>query len=363
MSIEKSKTASAASQFKTDDERWQAVVGRDSSADGVFYYSVKTTGVYCRTVCQARRALRKNVAFHTTCEAAEACGFRPCKRCRPKDHSADNQHSQIIATVCRLIEQAEKPLDLAELARAAGMSRYHFHRLFKAHTGVTPNGYGTALRAKRLKQELSSASSVTHAIYGAGFASNSRFYESSNATLGMTPTMFRAGGKGVTIKFAIGQSYLGPILAAASEKGICAILLGDDPEELIQDLQDRFLHAEFIGGDQTFEKVVAQVVGFVSNPSIGLNLPLDIQGTAFQMRVWEALRQIPVGSRMSYTEIAESIGQPRSVRAVAQACGANSLAVAIPCHRVVRMDGSLSGYRWGVERKSQLLKRESELTD
>jgi AraC family transcriptional regulator, regulatory protein of adaptative response / methylated-DNA-[protein]-cysteine methyltransferase len=347
-------------RFTTDDERWKAVVDRDSLADGVFVYSVKTTGVYCRPVCSARLALRKNIAFHDTCEAAEKRGFRACKRCHPKSLSLNEQHAKIVAKACRLIEDAEEALNLEELAIAVGMSRYHFHRLFKALTGVTPNAYATAHRANRVKQELSSADSVTDAIYGAGFASNSRFYESSNATLGMAPKMFRAGGRGATIRFAVGESYLGTILVAASAKGICAISLGDGPEELVQDLQDRFPNAQFIGGDQEFEKLVAKVIGFVANPSAGLDLPLDIQGTAFQMRVWEALRQIPVGSRVSYSKIAEQIGQPKSVRAVAQACGANPLAVAIPCHRIVRLDGSLSGYRWGIERKNRLLQREEE---
>ena len=347
-------------RFITDDQRWQAVVDRAFEANGIFFYSVRTTGVYCRPVCPARLALRKNVVFHDSCEAAEKSGFRACKRCRPKTISLDEQRSTIVAKACRLIEQADEVLNLEELATAVGMSRYHFHRLFKASTGVTPNAYAMVHRANRLKQVLSSSETVTDAIYGAGFASTSRFYESSSATLGMTPTMFRAGGRGATIRFAVGESYLGTILVSATAKGICGISLGDCPEKLIQDLQDRFPNAQFIGGDQEFEKLVAKVVAFVSNPSTGLKLPLDIQGTAFQMRVWEALRRIPVGSRVSYSEIAEQIGRPNAVRAVAHACGANPLAVAIPCHRVVRLDGSLSGYRWGVECKKRLLQREQE---
>ncbi|MDB5348651.1 MAG: O-6-methylguanine methyltransferase [Schlesneria sp.] len=344
--------------FATEEERWQAVAERNSAADGAFFYSVKTTGVYCRTVCPSRLALRKNVAFYDSCEAAEKAGFRACKRCRPNDVSGREQKSAVIAKACRLIEQAEEPLSLSDLAATVEVSVHHFHRLFKAQTGVTPKAYAVAHRTNRLKQELPNAATVTDAIYGAGFNSNSRFYESSNATLGMTPTMFRAGGQGATIRFALGECCFGAILVAASEKGICAISLGDSPEELIHELQDRFRNAELVGSDEAFEKLVATVVGFVSNPSTGLDLPLDIRGTAFQMRVWEALRNIPAGSKVSYRDIAEQIGQPTSTRAVAQACAANTLAVAIPCHRVVRTDGSLSGYRWGVERKGQLLKRE-----
>jgi AraC family transcriptional regulator of adaptative response/methylated-DNA-[protein]-cysteine methyltransferase len=240
------------------------------------------------------------------------------------------------------------------------MSRYYFHRVFKAHTGLTPKGYAAAHRSHRVRHELAQSATVTSAIYGAGFNSNSRFYESSNELLGMTPKSFRAGGSGIVIRFAIGETWLGPILVAASDKGVCAILLGDDPAELAHDIEDRFPEAELVGGDADFEQLVAKVVGFVEMPSIGLDLPLDIRGTAFQQRVWEALREIPLGSTVSYADIAERIGQPKSVRAVAQACGANALAVAIPCHRVVRTDGSLSGYRWGVERKEKLLRRERE---
>jgi AraC family transcriptional regulator of adaptative response/methylated-DNA-[protein]-cysteine methyltransferase len=249
---------------------------------------------------------------------------------------------------------------LDELASSVGMSSYYFHRVFKAHTGLTPRGYAAAHRSRRVRQELARNGSVTSAIYGAGYNSNSRFYESSNELLGMTPSDFRSGGSGALIRFAIGESWLGSILVAASDKGVCAILLGDDPAQLAHDLEDRFPEAELIGGDADFEQLVARVVGFVEKPSIGLDLPLDIRGTAFQQRVWEALRKIPHGTTASYAEIAGRIGQPKSVRAVAQACGANALAVAIPCHRVVKSDGATSGYRWGVERKEKLLRRERE---
>lgn len=344
--------------FSDDESRWLAVSRRDAAADGAFVYSVRTTGVYCRPTCPSRLASRKNVCFHTTCAEAEAEGFRPCKRCNPTEESLAERQAAVVVRACRLIEGSEEVPNLDDLARSAGMSSYYFHRVFKAHTGLTPKKYAAACRSRRVRDELTRSETVTEAIYGAGFNSNSRFYESSSEVLGMTPTTFRAGGSGTSIRFAIGESWLGPILVAASDKGVCAILLGDDPDQLARDLQDRFPKAELVGGDADFEQLVARVVGFVKTPSIGLDLPLDIRGTAFQQRVWEALRQIPAGSTASYAEIAERIGEPQTARAVAQACGANPIAVAIPCHRVVRTDGSTSGYRWGVERKEQLLRRE-----
>ncbi len=247
---------------------------------------------------------------------------------------------------------------LDSLANAAGMSRFHFHRLFKSATGVTPKAYGDAHRAHRMRNELSAGGTVTEAIYGAGFNSSGRFYAASNRRLGMTPTAYKEGGPGVTLRFAVGQCSLGAILVAATDKGVCAIEFGDEPEALVHGLQDRFPKAQLVGADPAFERVVAIVVGFVEAPARGLELPLDVRGTAFQQRVWEALRSIPVGSTRTYGEIAELLGTPRAVRAVAQACASNPLAVAIPCHRVVRTDGSLSGYRWGVERKRALLARE-----
>jgi AraC family transcriptional regulator, regulatory protein of adaptative response / methylated-DNA-[protein]-cysteine methyltransferase len=348
----------AAKSFIDDESRWQALADRDPAADGEFVYSVKSTGVYCRPTCPSKLAIRENVRFHATCEEAEAAGFRACKRCKPTGESIAEHQSSIVARACRIIEESGEIPNLDDLARSVGMSSYHFHRVFKAQTGLTPRGYAVAQRTRRIRDELTRRDTVTEAVYGAGFNSNSRFYESSNEVLGMTPKTFRGGGSGTTIRFAIGESWLGPILVASSEKGVCAILLGDDPEALVRDLQDRFPRAEFIGGDEDFERLVATVVGFLENPSSGLDLPLDIRGTAFQQRVWEALRQIPAGSTASYAEIAGRIGQPKSVRAVAQACAANNLAVAVPCHRVVKTDGALSGYRWGIERKGRLLRRE-----
>lgn len=342
--------------FTTDPQRWQAVLDRDASAAGQFVYAVRTTGIYCHPGCSARTPKRENVEFFTTPAAAQAAGFRPCQRCI----GGPGQRSEWVTRACRLIEASAEPVSLAHLAQQLGMSPFHLQRQFKAETGVTPKAYASAFRARRVREQLGDPSvSVTDALYGAGFNSNSRFYESAGQRLGMRPREFRAGGAGVTIHFAVGQCSLGAILVAQSERGLCAILLGDDPEHLLAELQAQFSSARLIGGDAGFERLVAQVVGFVEAPALGLDLPLDVQGTAFQERVWQALREIPVGTRASYTEVAERIGAPGAVRAVAQACGANRLAVAIPCHRVVRRDGGLSGYRWGVERKRQLLERET----
>jgi AraC family transcriptional regulator, regulatory protein of adaptative response / methylated-DNA-[protein]-cysteine methyltransferase len=344
--------------LSTDSDRWDAVVRRDSAADGAFFYSVRSTGVYCRPSCAARLPRRENVAFHLSTRDAERAGFRPCKRCRPNQASLAARQAAEVARACRLIEESEHMPSLDSLASAVGMSRFHFHRVFKAITGLTPRAYAAAHRSNRVRSELTRSATVTDAIYGAGFNSNARFYETSAKVLGMTPTTFRAGGAGAEIRFAVGECSLGSILVAASDKGVCAILLGDDPDTLTRDLQDRFPRATLTGGDKPFERWVAQVIGFVEAPRLGLDLPLDVRGTAFQQRVWRALVEIPAGSTASYREIAQKIGAPAAVRAVAQACAANTLAVAIPCHRVVRNDGGLAGYRWGVQRKRVLLEKE-----
>lgn len=340
------------------DPRWQDVVARNRKADGGFVYSVKTTGVYCRPSCAARLAKPENVRFHATPADAERAGFRACKRCKPDAASLAETQRALVTEACRRIEAAEEMPRLADLAKAARLSPSHFHRLFKAETGVTPKDYAAARRAMRVRDELNAGGSVTQAIYGAGFNSNGRFYEASNAMLGMTPSAFRDGGADARIRFAVGDCSLGTILVAQSGKGVCAILFGDSPEALVRELQDRFPKAELIGGDRAFEKVVAKVVGFVEAPAKGLDLPLDIRGTAFQQRVWKALRSIPVGKTVTYADIAKKIGAPKAVRAVGAACGANAIGVAIPCHRVVRSDGNLAGYYWGIERKKALIERE-----
>jgi AraC family transcriptional regulator, regulatory protein of adaptative response / methylated-DNA-[protein]-cysteine methyltransferase len=339
---------------------WARVLARDRSMDGRFYYSVSTTGIYCRPSCASRTANPKNVRFHDSIADAETAGFRACKRCKPDQLSPEAQNAGKVARICRLIEQAEEVPPLAQLARAAGLSPGYFHRVFKAVTGVTPKEYAAAHRAGKVRDELGRSSTVTKAIQDAGFNSHGRFYEKSGEMLGMTPTDYRAGGANTAIRFAVGECSLGSILVAKSAKGVCAILIGGDPAVLVRDLQDRFPRAQLIGGDAGFEKLVARVVGLIEAPGLGLDLPLDVRGTAFQQRVWAALRKIPTGTTVTYTDIARKIGAPKAVRAVAGACAANSLAVAIPCHRVVRSDGALSGYRWGIERKRALIDRESK---
>jgi AraC family transcriptional regulator, regulatory protein of adaptative response / methylated-DNA-[protein]-cysteine methyltransferase len=346
--------------YQTDEQRWDAVTRRDPAADGNFYYAVRTTGVYCRPSCGARPARRENVSFHMSPEAAERAGFRPCKRCRPDQASAREQHSALIAAACHQLQTVDPQPGLQTLADAAGMSRFHFHRLFKQLTGLTPKAYAQAHRTRRVQQELASGSSVTDAIYAAGYNSNSRFYATSSADLGMKPSHLRQGGRNERIRFAVAATSLGSVLVAATQRGVCAILLGDDPQALLEDLQDRFRSAELVGADAEFEQWVARVIGLIEAPRAGADLPLDLQGTAFQQRVWQALRHVPPGATITYAQLAQKLGAPKAVRAVAQACGANPLAVAIPCHRVIRTDGSVCGYRWGVDRKRTLLERERQ---
>ncbi|WON73442.1 bifunctional DNA-binding transcriptional regulator/O6-methylguanine-DNA methyltransferase Ada [Nitrosospira sp. Is2] len=341
------------------DPRWADVVARNAEADGKFYFGVKTTGVYCRPACAARSAQPENVVFYVTPEEAERAGFRPCKRCQPDRAPLVEQYADKVTYACRVIEECEAIPSLEELAKKVGMSGYHFHRAFKHLTGLTPRQYAAAQREKRMRNQLRRGGSVTDAIFDAGYSSSGRFYEQSDKVLGMVPSHYRAGGVDTEIRFAIGECSLGSILVAQSDRGICALLLGSDPGKLARDLQDSFPRATLIGGDADFEELVATVIGSIEAPGIGLNLPLDVRGTAFQQRVWHALREIPPGQTESYADVANRIGAPGSVRAVGQACAANKLAVAIPCHRVVRIDGALAGYRWGVERKQVLLEKES----
>jgi AraC family transcriptional regulator, regulatory protein of adaptative response / methylated-DNA-[protein]-cysteine methyltransferase len=342
-----------------NDPRWARIVARDRTADGHLWYSVLTTGVYCRPSCPSRVANPKNVLLHDTIEEAKAAGVRPCKRCNPDGLSVEADNVAIVARACRLIEESEEEPSLADLAAAAGRSPSYFHRRFKAVTGLTPKDYAAANRASKVRESLANGISVTEAIYDAGFNSSGRFYEKSTGMLGMTPSQYRTGGANEEIRFAVGETSLGTILVASSKKGVASILLGDDPNGLVRELQDRFPKARLIGADRNYEALVARVVGFIEVPQLGLDLPLDVRGTAFQRRVWQALQGVRIGQTVSYTEIARRIGSPKAVRAVAGACAANHLAVAIPCHRVVRNDGSLSGYAWGVERKQALLAREA----
>jgi AraC family transcriptional regulator, regulatory protein of adaptative response / methylated-DNA-[protein]-cysteine methyltransferase len=345
--------------FDGDEQRWNAVTRREAAADGAFLYSVRTTGVYCRPSCASRLARRENVRFHASAADAERAGFRPCKRCRPDRPAAASERSALITRACRLIDEADSAPDLKTLAGTLGLSPHHFHRLFKAETGVTPKAYASARRAERLRTELPGGASVTRVIYASGFNSSGRFYESARALLGMKPSEFMHGGAGTQIWFASARCSLGEALVGATEQGVCAILLGDDAEALEHDLRQRFPRATFVSGDAGFNEVVSQVLALIDEPGRGLELPLDVRGTAFQHRVWQALRTIPAGETASYAALARTIGSPAAVRAVASACAANPLAVAIPCHRAVRSDGALSGYRWGIERKRALLTREA----
>ncbi len=333
-------------------------MARDAKANGSFVYAVKTTGIFCLPTCPSRRPKFENVLFFATNEEAVQAGFRPCQRCKPDHLGLDAKQQNLVADLCRFIVAAEQAPSLAELSVRAGLSAYYLHRLFKRITGVTPKDYARANRIERVRESLKNSSTITHAVLDAGYNSNSRFYAESNQLLGMSPKDYKAGGMNTKIYFAIGECSLGSVLVAQSDKGICAIALGDDPAILLNELQEQFSTAQLIGGDKHYETLVAQVIGFIEHPSDTFAFPLDIRGTLFQQRVWQALQTIKPGQTLSYSELAERIGSPKAVRAVASACAANVLAVAIPCHRIVRNNGDLSGYRWGVERKRALLEVE-----
>ncbi len=344
--------------FDTEQARWTALRTRDKQADGRFLYAVASTGVYCHPSCGARPARPENVSFHPDRASAEQAGFRACKRCKPDQPPRAEREAALVARACRAIEAAEEAPALEQLAATAGLSAFHFHRLFRRVVGVTPKAYASAHRARRVQDGLQGGGSVTEAIYDAGFNSSGRFYEAADGMLGMRPSAYRAGGEGELIRHAVGDSTLGVVLVAATARGVCAILLGDDAAELAADLRARFPRARLQPADAGFHLWVAQVVAHVDAPGEGLALPLDIQGTAFQRRVWEVLQAIPAGATLSYKDVAARLGSPNAVRAVAGACAANKLAVAIPCHRVVGAGGALSGYRWGIGRKRALLARE-----
>jgi AraC family transcriptional regulator of adaptative response/methylated-DNA-[protein]-cysteine methyltransferase len=348
--------------YTTDDERWAALVQRDPQADGAFLYGVKTTGIYCRPTCPSRLPNRENVRFFDTPRAAEEAGFRPCKRCDPQSPHRQDRQRQTVLQVCRLIETSDEPPALADLAAAVGLSPFYLHRTFKRIVGVTPKQYAMEQRLNRVRAHLQDSPTVTDAIYEAGFASSSRFYEEAGMTLGMKPSTYRKGGRGARIRFAAAQCSLGWALIAATDQGVCTIDLGDAPGPLEDRLRARFPESELVEGDSEFVRWTEQILAFLDAPRGSLDIPLDILGTAFQRRVWLALREVPPGSTASYGEIAARIGRPQAARAVAQACASNPLAVAVPCHRVVRKDGELGGYRWGIERKRMLLEREAEST-
>jgi AraC family transcriptional regulator, regulatory protein of adaptative response / methylated-DNA-[protein]-cysteine methyltransferase len=346
----------------SDEMRYAAIAVRDRSQDGAWYYAVRTTGVFCKPSCGARLAKRGNVSFHATIEDAVAAGFRACKRCRPDAKDTD-VHAAVVTAACRMIDQALQAdgsvPSLDALARHTGYSPFHLHRIFRAATGLTPRAYGAASRARILRERLDDSDTVSQAMHSAGYSSSSRFYETSTERLGMTPSRAKRGGIGETVRYAISATSLGAILVGATAKGVCSIQLGDDPKSLVRALESRFAGATLVGDDPAFADTVAKVVGFVESPRGALDLPLDIRGTTFQERVWAALTKIAPGVTATYAEVAKAIGSPNSVRAVAAACAANELAIVIPCHRVIKSDGAIAGYRWGVERKSALLKREA----
>ena len=353
-----SPTPPEAPSFATDEARYEALRRRDVRAEGRFYYSVVTTGVYCRPTCAARLALRPNVAFHATPDAAERAGFRPCKRCRPREPSQHQRHARMVAVARAALESADEPVKLAGLAAQAGVSPYHFHRVFKRHVGMTPQEYAAAHRLRRFGAVVRAGGTVTAAFHEAGYSSSSRFYEASSGALGVAPAQLRRGGEGLQIGAVIRASALGPVLIAATAKGVCAICFADTPAALEPQLRARFPRAVVHPGGAELDGMADQVVALIDGAGLARDLPLDLVGTAFQQRVWRALRRIPPGATTTYGELARSIGAPRAVRAVGTACGANPVAVAVPCHRVLRGDGALGGYRWGLARKRALLARE-----
>ncbi len=342
------------------EQCWAAVIAHDASLDGQFFYSVKTTGVYCRPGCASRQPLRKNVAFYETTAEAVAAGFRACKRCRPDEGSVSERHIAAVGRACALIRERDTLPSLAELAEAAGISRYHFHRVFKQITGATPREWGKAHRLDRFAAQLDAGGRVAEAVYGAGFGASSRAYEAAPNGLGMTPGARQRGGKGETIAYTLVATPLGQALVAATERGICMTALGDDPAALTADLRRRFPAATLVADDAKLSAWAERVVRYITRPEDQSELPLDIRGTAFQAMVWRALQKIPLGETTTYSDLAAALGRPTAVRAVAQACASNKLALIVPCHRVVRTDGDLAGYRWGIERKREMLARERD---
>jgi AraC family transcriptional regulator, regulatory protein of adaptative response / methylated-DNA-[protein]-cysteine methyltransferase len=343
-----------------DDTRWDGVLRKDASMDGRYLFAVKTTGIYCRPSCPSRAPKRANVRFYDSAEAARKDGFRACLRCAPDGLSKREQQTQAILQACRSIEASEERVGLNDLAAQVGLSPHHFHRIFKDVTGVTPHDYYKAHQIAQIGRSIQQTDSVTEAIYDAGFSSSGRFYENTNAMLGMTPKAYKAGGAGEAIRAAVRSCALGLVLVAATQRGICTVEFGDDANELMQCLVKRFPHAQVLQEDAQFGAWLSKLLAYIHLPHKALDLPLDVRGTVFQQQVWKALQDIPLGHTLSYSEVAQRIGKPKAVRAVATACASNVLAIAIPCHRVVRSNGELSGYRWGVERKRSLLDAESQ---
>jgi AraC family transcriptional regulator of adaptative response/methylated-DNA-[protein]-cysteine methyltransferase len=349
----------------TDVARWNAVAARDAEQDGRFVYAVRTTGVYCKPSCASRRALRENVRFFADPAAAEAAGFRACKRCDPR--ATESAASRVIAKARAYLEaHVDEPPALGELARAVGMSASHLQRTFTRHVGVSPRKYAAALRADRLKTHLRAGATVSRATFDAGYGASSRAYDAAAEQLGMTPGAYRRGGKGVEIRYMTAATSLGQLLVAATERGVCAITLGDDDATLENALNSEYPHStrtrvRGARGDAQLRAWVAAVSAYIDGTAQEIAVPLDVDGTPFQQRVWEALQRIPYGETRSYAQVAESIAAPSAARAVASACARNRISLVIPCHRVVRGSGALGGYRWGIARKERLLTRERDL--
>jgi len=350
-------TEAAPASFTSDEARYRAIRARDPRAEGQFVYAVVTTGVYCRPTCAARPALRANVRFHAGPDEAERAGFRACLRCRPRERSRDDAQARLVAAARTRLETAEGPVRLGDLAAAAGLSPSHFHRLFRSRVGLTPREYAAACRLQRFGEEVRDGSSVTAALYEAGYSSSSRLHQATSA-LGMTATQLRRGGEGLSIRALVRPCSLGHALIAATQRGVCAIFFADRPEGLEGELRERFPRATIAPADAALERLAALALELIEGATPAPEVPLDLVGTAFQQRVWRALREIPPGTTTTYAALARRIGAPRAVRAVGTACGANPVSVAVPCHRVVRGDGGLGGYRWGLRRKKALLARE-----
>lgn len=347
----------------TNEERWQAVIERDKRFDGEFVFAVRSTGIFCRPTCPARRPRRENVVFYTVPAEAEGAGFRPCLRCRPVGNVRNEQHEALAQQICRAIEaklDEEETTTLEELGAELNVSPYHLQRVFKKITGITPRRYAEMKRLEKLKTGLKTDDNVTQAMYGAGYGSSSRLYESAPRNLGMTPATYKLGGRDVRISYSIVECPLGYLLVGATEKGICAVRLGDNEQALEETLFKEYHAAILKRDDKGLGEWVGPILAHLRGNQPYLDLPIDVQATAFQRRVWEELQTIPYGSTRSYSQVARALGQPTATRAVARACATNSVALVVPCHRVVRENGDLGGYRWGIERKEKLLAQERQ---
>lgn len=346
----------------TDESQWQAVLTKDARFDGQFVFAVSSTGIYCRPSCPSRRPRRDRVSFFQLPEGAEQAGFRACRRCHPRDMRVGDPRTQIARQVCRIIEENQgEPITLAKLSGHVGVSAFHLQRTFKSIMGITPRDYAETCRVNRFKQGVRKGEAITNAMYDAGYGSSSRLYESASSQLGMTPATYGKGGRGAVINYAIAETPLGRLLVAATDKGVCSVMLGDSDSALKADLLKEFPAAEIRPDEKPLRTSVNAIVEHLKSKSPRIDLPLDIQSTAFQRQVWEQLRAIPYGQTHSYSEVAQAIGQQKAVRAVARACATNPVALVIPCHRVIREDKSLGGYRWGLERKKKLLEREARV--